>query len=1731
MKDKNKQRREFVKSPFDYITNLVDKVGGSNDNTEFQSMSRRGFLKGTGLAISGIALSSYLNIPSIESDEDSATSFSPVKAQTSQVNVQDYGATGDGQTDDTQAIRDAANDAAPDGTVYFPAGTYILGSNEQHPLEYPNDGSWDNLTWRGESVDNTTLKVSDGHDSYHTVFRMTPSNGITGAAFQNLTMNGSQMQQDGRPGIAIKTDSDDAQFSGTVTLENCHITNFVANGVTAERGTWEITNCRFSEIGQRDHELQGIASHAITIFNQEITIEDTIFEGIWGTDLDISTDGVSGHNVTVDNCISIGSQEVWDGFLKVNPGNQVCTVRKTVMRDHSGLVIKANPQTTSVGRIELENILIDGGTWTGIDFPSPGVLNMDQVAIKNVNTEDKRGGGLFTDGMNYDNCGQISIHNIGSNNDLDALLIENASGSIEEVIYGGTSPPSSWEDSGVVQTTSAGDPLQPDIPSENEIGPNSGSSENDASPNETGFSVPDDALNVMDYGAVGDGETDDTDAINAALDDAEPGDTVFIPEPDEFYLVDSNSRAAVEFHRAGPDVTITGEPNSAGDGTNCMLKMADQSGSSSTHNRWVAGIEANVDENLTGLEIKKLKFDGNRETQPYFEEFGVNGFNFYPGGEGHDILFEDIIIQNASASGFKTNDSSDITVRRMTIRNNRRHGFGPGASGNGSESDPGFQGSSIKVVDNGEDGNGTGMDVTAGYVQISDIYLDNNEQGYKIGSTGGQPHYLEITNANFRNANVNGGWRLTGDESSLEDVTLVFDNVQFINSYLQGFGAQGQGTYDIGTMHIDNANQAGQGNEFGMEVEDGAEVNADELRIQNTNETAGIENEGNGSVNVDTYYHYNNDGGPIGDGDISVGNQINEEKSELDVPGPNDVGAFTDGSTSGGQDTSEQTSSLGGTDNSISISSASGDQVIYLFTVDGFISSTGSNDVNDQVFGNRAKGTVSSGSDEYGFNGNLKEFYAKNSAEITLNNETYSKDELKQQINSCQVPNQPDSDGNSEEQSNNVEPTEFVGVQGTDFRLNGEDFHYLGANNHHLPIVASGQYGEQYVDDWMQYASDHGITVVRTWGFPPAWTGTDSHAGPNDFGDEEWYEHFDYIIDSARRHGIRLVIPLINNHYDSNSAPSPEAYASWSDSASTHNSFFQDNQANDYYKNYIENFLTRENSITGTEYRNEPAIMMWECGNEIETYGSTESLAYWFDEIATFIKSIDSNHLVSTGMHGQTGNVFNDMGTRNEYVDAHQPDSIDAASFHFYPSMYRPDDGSMRIEGIDRFEEYVRYYTNRAHEDLNKPAYFGEFGASVAQNFTISDRNRFFETAIRVAKDEGLSGILFWYPELERIGRGGQYHQILPGESSTWNLLDSYGEWALDNSADSIAITDPSSDDSSESEQEDSQGDVTSGGDYPGQDALPDPRNVDASNPMIYMNDLSTDNFCDEIMLALASKGEIDLRGYIESYPGQTWISEEEYQTRKESFVTAHRRARNLAVDSGADPDLPPAELGLFERHTQPSSGNPLDAEVKGSAGTDRIIAEANAASPENPLVVTNGGDLCTLADALLKDPSIADSIVVYSSMAGAEEAEFPFNRNASGYSAQIVMELMSVVIVSRGGGVRITRDQINQVPNPLRDFMLNKSYITKNPDTPVIDVADGSKFNGDANVLAYAYPDLRNDFRQVTLSGQETGWGSTTVPTFAYGNSNGRLWQLTDYGSLTPRAIPHFTSNETWNQ
>mgnify|MGYP006288523169 CR=1 FL=1 len=309
---------------------------------------------------------------------------------------------------------------------------------------------------------------------------------------------------------------------------------------------------------------------------------------------------------------------------------------------------------------------------------------------------------------------------------------------------------------------------------------------------------------------------------------------------------------------------------------------------------------------------------------------------------------------------------------------------------------------------------------------------------------------------------------------------------------------------------------------------------------------------------------------------------------------------------------------------------------------------------------------------------------------------------------------------------------------------------------------------------------------------------------------------------------------------------------------------------------------------------------------------------------------------------------------------------------------------------------------------------------------------------------------------------------------------------------------------------------VDDAGEYPGYENLPNPLDVDSSNPFVQLNDQSTDNYMGELALAMADSDTVDLRGFLLGYPREVWKNETKYERHREEYVTNHEKTYRMAVESGME-NLPSPEFGVFDHHEKPSSGRVEDTDAIGSAGTDLIVEEARNASPENPLVVAVGGDVCTVADAYLTDPSIADSLVVYwhEQVADINE-QSGYNVQNSGWSAYVALTRLATVLDHSRGGYTITEEEVeNRVPSPLDEYMMSKEHWKWGNPLQSTDWSDEGEFGaGDEKALLLAaYPFTREGSEPMSVSGlQRAEWDyepKNVLPTLSSGDSDSRLVEI----------------------
>ncbi|MFI7221550.1 carbohydrate binding domain-containing protein [Micromonospora maritima] len=288
----------------------------------------------------------------------------------------------------------------------------------------------------------------------------------------------------------------------------------------------------------------------------------------------------------------------------------------------------------------------------------------------------------------------------------------------------------------------------------------------------------------------------------------------------------------------------------------------------------------------------------------------------------------------------------------------------------------------------------------------------------------------------------------------------------------------------------------------------------------------------------------------------------------------------------------------------------------------------------------------------------------------------------------------------------------FVVRDGTRLSLAGRPFRFAGPNMYWLgldenvggtdpadpPVVDHPTYFR--IRDGLTTARRMGATVVRahtlgvSTGHPRSLEPTLGEFNP------EAFDRIDYAIAEARRQGLRLIVPLTDNwqyyhggRYD---------FLRWLGLSTDDDGalFYTDPAARAAFKQYVRTLLTHVNRYTGTAYTDDPTIMAWELGNELN--GMT---ADWVDDLAGHVKTLAPRQLVAAGsQHGVDPAVL---------ASPH----VDISDSHYYP----PTAAGIAADAA-------------AATAAGKVYVAGEFGSGQATD----------ELLDQVAANPDVTGALFW---------------------------------------------------------------------------------------------------------------------------------------------------------------------------------------------------------------------------------------------------------------------------------------------------------------------------------------------------------------------------------------------------
>ena len=331
-----------------------------------------------------------------------------------------------------------------------------------------------------------------------------------------------------------------------------------------------------------------------------------------------------------------------------------------------------------------------------------------------------------------------------------------------------------------------------------------------------------------------------------------------------------------------------------------------------------------------------------------------------------------------------------------------------------------------------------------------------------------------------------------------------------------------------------------------------------------------------------------------------------------------------------------------------------------------------------------------------------------------------------------------------------VNKKDFVTVSDTEFMLNGKPYTYAGTNfwyGAYLGREGSEGNRERLIKE-LDILKRNGITNLRVLGaseeaifensLSPAIIKEDGSYS------EELLVGLDYLLAEMGKRDMKAVI-FLNNYWE------------WSGGMSTYNGWYGDGpeEAQKAFKKYIKHLLGRTNTVTNTLYTEDSAIMAWQLANEPRPGRGASSIPdipvyiNWIDNTAGYIKTLDSNHLVSTGSEGKTGS----LDSMQVFIEAHKSENIDYLTFHMWAKNWGWID-TKNMEGtfqnaLDNAAEYIETHVEVAKE-LNKPIVMEEFGfprdnENYSRKSATTFRDKYYEMVFsKVESYKPLAGTNFW---------------------------------------------------------------------------------------------------------------------------------------------------------------------------------------------------------------------------------------------------------------------------------------------------------------------------------------------------------------------------------------------------
>ena len=306
------------------------------------------------------------------------------------------------------------------------------------------------------------------------------------------------------------------------------------------------------------------------------------------------------------------------------------------------------------------------------------------------------------------------------------------------------------------------------------------------------------------------------------------------------------------------------------------------------------------------------------------------------------------------------------------------------------------------------------------------------------------------------------------------------------------------------------------------------------------------------------------------------------------------------------------------------------------------------------------------------------------------------------------------------------------------FRFFGLDAPNLSFNESQIRADRSNRFTDEFeIRDTLGGLQREGARATRLFTltvYSPLDHGIATHITGRRSYNEEAFRGLDRVIALAHEYDVRLIIPFIA----SQSFERIRGVDEFAELAGKPGgAFWTDEEVKDDFRDLLRFVLNRRNTVNGILYKDDPAILAWQLGNEFNVYYGDRKLSEaewsprilaWSVEMAAYIKTIDHSHLVM------------EAGGADRAVLLADP-NIDIVSDHLYEYWNRLTGQPVDLASIAT--------ASRNLCKGKKALIVDEFGLGATENL---------RSLMNTIRDDGIVGGLMWSIRCHRRDGGWYYH-------------------------------------------------------------------------------------------------------------------------------------------------------------------------------------------------------------------------------------------------------------------------------------------------------------------------------------------------------------------------------------